>query len=73
MCVCRKELVNIGFCLGLFIYCCPFKFLHGKGVGEMSLVSLIAELEKAADPNTTCGRSDYVAEVIIPVAFRYTL
>ncbi|XP_065916546.1 ryanodine receptor 2-like isoform X2 [Dysidea avara] len=66
-----KELVNIGYCLGLFIYCCPFKFLHGKGVGEMSLVSLISELEKAVEPGTTCGRSDYVAEVIIPVAFSY--
>ena len=38
----------------------------------MSLVSLISELEKAVEPGTTCGRSDYVAEVIIPVAFRYT-
>ena len=38
----------------------------------MSLVSLIAKLEKAVEPGTSCGCSDYVAEVIIPITFRYT-
>jgi len=38
----------------------------------MSLVSLIAELEKAVEPGTSCGRSDYVAEMIVPITFRYT-
>ena len=70
----RQELVNIGFCLGSFIFACPVMFLHGQGIGEMSemsLVNLIGVLEKAVEPDTTCGNIRYVTEVIIPMTFRY--
>lgn len=66
----RQELINIGFCLGSFIFACPVKFLHGEGIGEMSLDNLIDVLEKANKPDTTCGHIQYVAEVIIPLTFR---
>ena len=67
----RQELANIGFCLGSFIFACPVKFLHGQGIGEMSLVNLIGELEKAVKPDITCGNVRYVTEVIVPITFRY--
>lgn len=67
----RQELTNIGFCLGSFIFACPFKFLHGQGIGGMSLSNLINVLEKAVKPDTTCGNTHYVVEVIIPMTFRY--
>lgn len=67
---CRQELINIGFCLGSFIFACPVTFLHGEGIGEMSLGNLISVLEKAVEPDTTCGHIQYVAEIIIPLTFR---
>ena len=70
--MCRQELVNIGFCLGSFIFACPVMFLHGQGIGEMSLVNLIGVLEKAVEPDTTCGNVRYVTEVIVPITFRYS-
>ena len=71
-CMYRQELVNIGFCLASFIFACPVMFLHGQGTGEMSLVNLIGVLEKAVEPDTTCGNIRYVTEVIIPITFRYS-
>ena len=47
------------------------KFLHGEGIGEMSLGNLVSVLEKAVEPDTTCGNIHYVVEVIIPMTFRY--
>ena len=57
--------------MGSFIFACPVKFLHGEGIGEMSLGNLISVLEKAVEPDTTCGNIQYAAEVIIPMTFRY--
>ena len=66
----KDELVNIGFCLGSFIFACPVMFLHGQGIGEMSLDNLISVLEKAVLPDTNYNIR-CVAEVIIPMTFRY--